>query len=137
ERHDHHRGAGTWAKAWRGIEQARAEGFRVRLAACVTTEAEAQEFREFLVGRQIGEQDRVVRRIALRGFATQGIALARADLVPEITITADGVYWHPVGAEDVDLLVTSDIFPLAEAFAAVGRAFRRASGHHRRLAPIF
>jgi organic radical activating enzyme/TusA-related sulfurtransferase len=24
ERHDHHRGAGTWAKAWRGIEQARA-----------------------------------------------------------------------------------------------------------------
>ena len=47
---------------------------------------------------------------------TQGIALARADLVPEITITAEGVYWHPVGAEDADLLVTPDIFPLAERF---------------------
>jgi hypothetical protein len=137
ERHDHHRGAGTWAKAWRGIEQARAEGFRVRLAACVTTEAEAQEFREFLVGRQIGEQDRVVRRIALRGFATQGIALARADLVPEITITADGVYWHPIGAEDADLLVSSEIFPLADAFAAARRAFERERAHAQGLAKIF
>ena len=137
ERHDHHRGAGTWAKAWRGIEQARAEGFRVRLAACVATEAEAQEFREFLVGRQIGEQDRVVRRIALRGFATQGIALARADLVPEITITADGVYWHPIGAEDADLLVSSEIFPLADAFAAARRAFERERAHAQGLAKIF
>jgi TusA-related sulfurtransferase len=28
QRHDLHRGAGTWAKAWKGIERARAEGFR-------------------------------------------------------------------------------------------------------------
>ena len=35
ERHDSHRGKGTWARAWRGIELARAEGFRVRLAATV------------------------------------------------------------------------------------------------------
>ena len=79
----------------------------------------------------------MVRHIALRGFATRGIALARADLVPEITITADGVYWHPVGAEDADLLVTSDIFPLADAFAAVRRAFDRESEHQCRLARIF
>jgi pyruvate-formate lyase-activating enzyme len=137
ERHDQHRGAGTWAKAWKGIERARAEGFRVRLAATVSTEAEAEEFRQFLDSRQIGEQDRVIRRIALRGFATEGIALARADLVPEITITADGVYWHPVGAEDADLLVTPDIFPLADAFAAARRAFEREQAHAHRLATIF
>jgi pyruvate-formate lyase-activating enzyme len=136
-RHDRHRGAGTWARAWRGVERARAEGFRVRLAATVSTEAEAEEFHRFLDARQIAEQDRVIRRIALRGAATQGIALARADLVPEITITADGVYWHPVGAEDADLLVTSEIFPLAEAFAAVRRAFDRENEHQRRLAQIF
>jgi pyruvate-formate lyase-activating enzyme len=136
-RHDRHRGAGTWARAWRGVERARAEGFRVRLAATVSTEAEAEEFRRFLDAWQIAEEDRVIRRIALRGAATQGIALARADLVPEITITADGVYWHPVGAEDADLLVTSEIFPLAEAFAAVRRAFDRESEHQRRLAQIF
>jgi pyruvate-formate lyase-activating enzyme/TusA-related sulfurtransferase len=137
ERHDHHRGKGTWASAWKGIERARAEGFRVRLAATVSTDQEAEEFRCFLDAQHIIEEDRVIRRIALRGSATEGIALARADLVPEITITAQGVYWHPVGAEDTDLLVTPDIFPLAESFAAVRRAFERESEHQRRLASIF
>jgi hypothetical protein len=137
ERHDRHRGKGTWARAWKGIERARAEGFRVRLAATVSTEQEAEEFRRFLDAQQISEEDRVIRRIALRGSASEGVALARADLVPEITITAQGVYWHPVGAEDADLLVTPDIFPLAESFAAVRRAFERESEHQRRLATIF
>jgi pyruvate-formate lyase-activating enzyme len=137
ERHDQHRGARTWAKACKGIERARAEGFRVRLAAAVATEVEAEEFRRFLDSRQIDERDRVIRRIALRGSATQGVALARADLVPEITITADGVYWHPIGAEDADLLVTPDIFPLTDAFAAARRAFERERAHQHRLAQIF
>jgi pyruvate-formate lyase-activating enzyme/TusA-related sulfurtransferase len=137
ERHDRHRGVGSWARAWKGIERARAEGFRVRLAATVSTDAEAEEFREFLDSRQVSEQDRVIRRIALRGFATDGVALARADLMPEITITAEGVYWHPVGAEDTDLLVTTNIFPLANAFAAARRAFEREHEHQRRLATIF
>lgn len=137
ERHDRHRGKGTWASAWRGIEQARSEGFRVRLAATVSTEHEAEEFRRFLDSQRIIETDRVIRRVALRGFATEGVALARVDLVPEITITADGVYWHPVGAADADLLVTPDIFPLVDAFAAVRRAFERESEHRRRLAMIF
>jgi pyruvate-formate lyase-activating enzyme len=137
ERHDRHRGKGSWARAWKGIECARAEGFRVRLAATVSTDAEAEDFRRFLDARDISDEDRVIRRIALRGFAEQGIALARADLVPEMTVTADGVFWHPVGAEDADLLLTRDIFPLAEAFAAVRRAFDREGEHKRRLASIF
>jgi len=57
--------------------------------------------------------------------------------VPEITITAEGVYWHPVGAEDSDLLVSPGIFPLAESFAAVRRAFDRENEHQRRLSAIF
>jgi hypothetical protein len=137
ERHDRHRGNGTWARAWKGIERARTEGFRVRLAATVASEAEAAEFRRFLDAHKISEENRVIRRIALRGLATQGVALARADLVPEITITAEGVYWHPVGAEDTDLLVSPDIFPLAESFAAVRRASDRENEHQRRLATIF
>ena len=137
ERHDRHRGKGTWARAWRGIARARAEGFRVRLAATVSSDDEAAEFRRFLDAHQIDEENRVIRRIALRGAALEGIALARADLLPEITITADGVYWHPVGAEDVDLLLTRDIFPLAQSFAKVRRAFERESDHQRRLARIF
>ena len=137
ERHDRHRGKGTWVKAWNGIERARAEGFRVRLAATVSTDTEAAELQQFLDTNQIDEQDRVIRRVALRGFATEGVALARGDLVPEITITADGVYWHPVGAEDADLLVTPNIFPLADAFAAALRAFEHERAHANRLATIF
>jgi pyruvate-formate lyase-activating enzyme len=98
ERHESHRGKGTWARTWKGIEKARDEGFRVRLAATVSTDGEAEEFRSFLDAHQISEENRVIRRIALRGAATEGIALARADLVPEVTITSDGVFWHPVGA---------------------------------------
>jgi hypothetical protein len=137
ERHDGHRGQGTWARALRGIKRARVEGFRVRLAATVTTDEEAEEFRHFLDAHLIDDEDRVIRRIALRGAATEGVALVRADLAPEITITAEGVYWHPVGAEDADLLVTPNIFPLSESFAAVARAFDRESKHRLRLATIF
>src|SRR6202142_2723688 len=137
ERHDAHRGQGTWTRAWAGVARARAEGFRVRLAATVSTDAEAGEFREFLDAQQIAEEDRVIRRIALRGLALQGVALARPDLVPEVTITAEGVYWYPVGAEDADFLVSREIFPLADSFAAVRRAFDHERDHSRRLAAIF
>lgn len=137
ERHDLHRGSGTWARTREGIHRARTQGFRVRLAATVSTDSEAEEFHQFLDDEQIAPEDRVIRRIALRGSATEGVALTRADLMPEVTITAEGVYWHPVGAEDADLLVTREIFPLAESFAAVRRAFERESQHTHKLAQIF
>src|SRR6266851_3101080 len=137
ELHDLHRGRGSWARAREGIQRARTQGFRVRLAATVSTDTEAEQFRQFLDEEKIAAEDRVIRRIALRGSATEGVALSRADLVPEVTITAEGVYWHPVGAEDADLLVTRDIFPLSEAFAAVRRAFDREGEHANKLARIF
>src|SRR5579864_5441986 len=137
ELHDLHRGPGTWTRAREGIQRARAQRFRVRLAATVSTDAEAEEFRQFLDEEKVAAEDRVIRRIALRGSAAEGVALTRADLVPEVTITAEGVYWHPVGAEDADLLVTRDIFPLAEAFAAVRRAIDREGEHANKLARIF
>ncbi len=137
ELHDLHRGRGSWARAREGVQRARAEGFRVRLAATVSTDAEAERFRQFLDVEQIAAEDRVIRRVALRGSAAEGVALSRADLVPEVTITAEGVYWHPVGAQDADLLVTPDVFPLSEAFAAVRRAFDREREHANRLARIF
>lgn len=137
ERHDLHRGPGSWARTREGIQRARAEGFRVRLAATVSTDAEAEEFRQFLDEEKIAEEDRVIRRIALRGAANEGLAVTRTDLVPEVTITAEGVYWHPVGAEDNDLLVTREIFPLSESFAAVRRAFELEREHTNKLAMIF
>ena len=137
ELHDLHRGRGSWARAREGIQLARAQGFRVRLAATVSTDAEAEQFGQFLDEEKIASEDRVIRRVALRGSAAEGVALSRADLVPEVTITAEGVYWHPVGAQDADLLVTREIFPLSEAFAAVRRAFDHESEHANKLARIF
>jgi hypothetical protein len=137
ELHNLHRGPGTWARTREGIQHARALGFRVRLAATVSTDAEAESFRQFLDDENIAAEDRVIRRIALRGSASEGVAVSRADLVPEVTITTEGVYWHPVGAEDADLLVTREIFPLSESFAAVRRAFDREAEHGNKLARIF
>jgi pyruvate-formate lyase-activating enzyme len=137
DRHDLHRGPGTWARTREGIQRAREQGFRVRLAATVSTDAEAEEFRQFLDEEKIAAEDRIIRRIALRGAASEGVAVTRNDLIPEVTITAEGVYWHPVGAEDDDLLVTRDIFPLSESFAAVRRAFDREREHANKLARIF
>lgn len=135
--HDLHRGTGTWARTRAGIQYARAQGFRVRLAATVSNDAEAEEFGRFLDEEKIAEDDRVIRRIALRGVASEGVAVSRFDLVPEVTITAEGVYWHPVGAQDDDLLVTREIFPLSESFAAVRRAFEGEHEHSHKLAKIF
>lgn len=137
DRHDLHRGHGTWARTQAGIQLARELGFRVRLAATVSTDAEAEEFRQYLDEEKIAEEDRVIRRIALRGAASEGVAITRTDLVPEVTITAEGVFWHPVGAEDNDLLVTRDIFPLSESFAAVRNAFDREREHANKLARFF
>ena len=135
--HDAHRGAGAWRRALDGIDVARAEGFRVRLAATVATDADEERFRTFLDARRVAPEDRVIRRVALRGVAENGVALSRADLVPEITITADGVYWHPVGADDEDMLVTRDVFPLASAFEAVRQHLARERAHGDRLATVF
>jgi uncharacterized radical SAM superfamily Fe-S cluster-containing enzyme len=137
ELHDLHRGNGTWKKAWNGVELARREGFRVRVAATVARQEDEHRFRAFLDERGVPEEDRVVRRVALRGVATDGVALARADLVPELTLTDSGVYWHPVGATDVDLLVTSELFPLRDAIAKADALWREDRSVHQRLAEIF
>src|SRR5262249_32664003 len=98
QRHAPHPANGTRQRRRAGVETARRAGFRVRLAATVSTDDEAEEFAEFLDRNAVPPEDRVIRRIALRGFAEDGIALSRTDLVPETTVTARGVYWHPVGA---------------------------------------
>jgi pyruvate-formate lyase-activating enzyme len=135
--HDTHRGQGTWQRALEGMEAARQEGFRVRLAATVASDRDEAAFRAFLETSGIPHDDRVIRRIALRGFATSGVALSRADLIPEVTLTAEGVYWHPVGAEDADLLVTTALFPLDAAFAAVRESYAHERVHATRVASIF
>ena len=125
--HDRHRGAGTWQRALAGIGIARAEGFRVRVAATIDpaeADATAQAaFHHKLDQLGIPRDDQVVRPVARRGFATDGLALTVETLLPEITVTADGIYWHPVAADHPDQLVTHELFPLRAAIDEVQRRF--------------
>jgi organic radical activating enzyme len=137
ELHDRHRGPGTWEKARAGIAIAREEGFRVRLASTVADARAEQEFEDFAERAGIPEEDCVVRRVALRGFAEEGVALSRADLVPEVTLTRTGVYWHPVGATDDDFFVAPQLFPLVDAIEAVKLAFAEERRFATSLASVF
>jgi pyruvate-formate lyase-activating enzyme len=123
--HDQHRGRGSWDKAVAGIRTALNEGFRVRVAATLPYEKshELAPFHAFLDSLGIAREDQVIRALAHRGVADAGIELTIESLIPEVTVTADGVYWHPVSADHDDQLVTRDIFPLADAITEVRRRF--------------
>jgi len=127
DRHDAHRGKGSWDRALAGIRTALGEAFTVRVAATLvgTDPAEEAELRGFLSGLGVAADDQVLRPLAHRGFAEEGLTLTTDTLVPEVTVTADGVYWHPVGADDADQLVTATLFPLAPAIAEIRELFRR------------
>jgi MoaA/NifB/PqqE/SkfB family radical SAM enzyme len=130
DRHDLHRGPGSWAKAIAGVRTALHEGFTVRVAATLTTNdpAEQTALRAFLDELGIARQHQILRPLAHRGAANSGLELTVETLVPEITITADGAFWHPVGADDHDQLVSTDIFPLAATIDRVRDLYRQ---HHR------
>ncbi len=125
EVHDSHRGRGSWARAVAGMQLALAEGFRVKVAATLAPEHShtREPFHRFLDSLGVAREDQVIRALAHRGFAETGVELTLESLIPEVTITADGVYWHPVSADHDDQLVTRDLFPLAIAITEVRRRF--------------
>ncbi len=128
ERHDRNRGAGAWEKTVQGIGIARQLGFRVRIAATIDPgdrEAAADEasFHALLDTWDIDSHDRLIRPLARRGNADHGVAVSREAVIPELTVTAEGVYWHPVGADDDDMLVTRTILPLQPAIDMVTAIF--------------
>jgi pyruvate-formate lyase-activating enzyme len=125
ELHDRHRGARSWERAVTGIRIAQAEGFTVRVAATLEPDRinELGPFRDFLDTLGIDRENQVIRALAHRGVAETGLELTVESLIPEVTITADGVYWHPVSADHDDQLVTRELFPLRDAITEVQRRF--------------
>jgi MoaA/NifB/PqqE/SkfB family radical SAM enzyme len=114
--HDAYRGGGSWAKTVAGIKRLQAHGFRVRLS---TTETPANTARladicTFHQALGIPEADHFVRPLAKRGYAAEGIEVSMANLVPELTASIDGIFWHPLST-DADLQVSRTLFPLAAA----------------------
>ena len=137
EVHDLHRGPGSWAKAKTGIATARKLGFRVRVAASALTRQQLLAMNDFLERMGIPPEDRVLREIALRGNAKVGLALARPELVPELTVTSRGIYWHPVGATDDDFLISRTIFPLSIGLEQARLMLTQDGEIPNRLAQIF
>jgi MoaA/NifB/PqqE/SkfB family radical SAM enzyme len=130
ETHDRFRGAGSWAKAMAGIEVGRSLGLPMR-AAMTATDAnggEVEELRGLLASVGIEGDDFAVRPLVRRGFADDGMEVTDAVMVPELTITADGAHWHPVGGDldsSPDLLVARGQVTLAEAKRRVVERFLR------------
>lgn len=128
--HDLYRGAGSWRKAVDGIRILQSAGIQVRVATTVTPECipRIPAVRGFVrddLG--IADEHHIVRPLLKRGFAEDGLEVARGDLVPEMTVDVNGVYWHPVGT-DADLLVTPEIFPLRAAMERIAALSQTTEG---------
>jgi hypothetical protein len=113
-----------------GIGYARGLGLPVRVAMTETEEnaGEAAELRALLEPMGIAGDDFAVRPLVRRGLARAGVDVGDAVMVPEVTITADGVHWHPVGADlgsSPDLLVAPGEVSLADAKRLVVERFLR------------
>ncbi len=122
EHHDPYRGAGSWARAVEGIRLLLGRGLSVRLATTETpaNQAHIEELHTFRRALGIPDEAHFVRPLARRGFATEGMAVDADCLAPEMTVTVDGVFWHPLASpSSTDMQVSPRIFPLADAVAAI------------------
>ncbi|MGB7980231.1 MAG: radical SAM protein [Candidatus Nanopelagicales bacterium] len=119
--HDANRGAGSHARAVAGIGLARSLGFRVKVAATLderaTSSTAALHARLDEFG--IPTEDRLIRPIAQQGAADYGVPVTIDEVAPEPTLTADGIWWHPVAITDTRLKVADHPLPLAEAFGTI------------------
>ena len=122
EPHDAYRGAGSWAKTIDGIERLQANDFHVLISTTETpaNTAHLEELHAFRRSLGIADEDHFVRPLARRGFSQQGLEVGTDTLIPEVTVTIDGVYWHPlVSPSDTDMLVRRQIFPLSTAVECI------------------
>jgi MoaA/NifB/PqqE/SkfB family radical SAM enzyme len=116
EHHDAYRGRGTWQKTIEGLQALQAHGLRVRLSTTETPANSAHLDKVCELHRSLGipEQDHFIRPLAKRGYSKEGLELNMSDLMPEVTVNLDGVFWHPLST-DADMQVSKRLFPLKTA----------------------
>jgi len=131
--HDDHRGPGSHARTLAGVAQARDLGFTVRIAATLHEDEidTAASLHALLDTLGIDPVDRLIRPVAKQGYAEHGQTVSIDTLQPEPTITADGIWWHPVAVSDPALRVADHPLPLAPAFDTIRDTLALQNAAHR------
>ena len=126
ERNDELRGPENFAKVIDAIPRLLERGLRVRIATTVEHQTTDELERVCELHRRLGipDEDHVVRSVVRRGRAAverMGVELEPHDVLPELTLSAEGAFLHPFaptvrhGVTDLDLLVSRQIAPLEHA----------------------
>ncbi|MDA8314663.1 MAG: radical SAM protein [Actinomycetota bacterium] len=99
--HDAHRGTGTWARTVDGIATLVELGLAVRVAMTETPEntGEVSHVAALLAEAGVPANGFLVRPLLRRGLSGTGLDITEMTTVPELTVAADGLYWHPAGAD--------------------------------------
>jgi MoaA/NifB/PqqE/SkfB family radical SAM enzyme len=130
---DRLRGPRNFAKVIEAIPRLVERGLRVRIATTVDDQTEDELAGLCELHRRLGiaDDDHLVRPVVRRGRAdTEGLGVepAPGEILPELTLTADGAFLHPFGPTvrhgrtDLDLLVSRQILPLEAAASRFLRA---------------
>ncbi len=111
--HDLHRGPGSWERTVAGIRQAVAAGLVCRVAMTETAENTEDVPAMGSLMRDLGvpPENFAVRPLLHRGASDAGLDIDDGTTVPELTVTADGLHWHPAGADAAtspDMVVATD-----------------------------
>jgi MoaA/NifB/PqqE/SkfB family radical SAM enzyme len=116
EHHDAYRGRGSWLTTVEGIKTLQAHGLKLRLSTTETpaNSAHLDQLCAFHRALGIPEEDHFIRPLAKRGYSKQGLELNMTDLMPEVTVNLNGIFWHPLST-DADMQVSKTMFPLKTA----------------------
>jgi MoaA/NifB/PqqE/SkfB family radical SAM enzyme len=126
------RGPDNFAKVAAAVPALRELGLRVRIATTVEdqTQDELERLCELHRAWGVPDEDHVVRTVVRRGRADLehlGVEPGPTDILPELTITAEGAFLHPFaptvrhGVTDLDGLVSRQIVPLEAALSRFTR----------------
>jgi MoaA/NifB/PqqE/SkfB family radical SAM enzyme len=130
---DRLRGPGNFTAVVDALERLRDRRITVRIATTVEdqTEDELADLCELHRALGIPDEDHIVRPVVRRGRADVeglGVDPEANEILPELTLTADGAFLNPFGPTvrhgrtDLDLLVARQILPLEVALSSFLRA---------------
>ncbi|HEU5006843.1 MAG TPA: radical SAM protein [Jatrophihabitantaceae bacterium] len=111
--HDRHRGHGSWTRTLDGIRTALTLDLPIRVALTQTPEntPEIDDVATLLADLGLPPEAFAVRPMLRRGLSHDGMNIGADTTIAELTVTTDGLHWHPAGAD----LTTSPDMHLAPA----------------------